>query len=123
MDPESTHHCGGGTKSVDLFSDTVPLFTACGATPGMRIATTLRNAVDIRDQVYANLAHYEDCAAPLAGSTDAMSAVPQCLHESANSSLFDIDQHARHLKRTHHLLRQAHVAEKMLAFAAEVRQA
>jgi len=118
------HHCGGGITSVDLFSDTVPLFTACGATPGMRIATTLRNAVDIRDQVYADLTHYEDCAALLAGSTDAMSAIPRCFHESiATSSLFDVDRHARHLKRTHHLLRQAHVAEKMLAFGAEVRQA
>ena len=101
MDRESTHRCGGGITSVDM-----------------------------RDQVYVDLDHYEDRAAGLAGSTDAMSALPQCLHESiATSSLFDADRYARYLKRAYHLLWQAHVAANgqqeitMPALGAEVRQA
>ena len=121
MDPESTHHCGSGITSVDMFSASVPLFTACGTTPGTRTGTPLRNALDTRDQVYADLAHYEDRAAVLTGSTDAMSALPRCLHKSiATSSLGDVDWYARHLKRAYRLLQQE-IA--MPAMGAEVRQA
>tara|TARA_B100001123_G_C15207427_1_gene985830 strand:- start:354 stop:737 length:384 start_codon:yes stop_codon:yes gene_type:complete len=127
MGPESTHYCCSGITSVDVLSASVPLFPAFGKAPGTCIGTTLRNALDIHDQVNADLAHYGDRAAALAGSTNAMSTLSQYLHESiATSSLFNVDRYGRYLKRAYRLLRQAHAAADVRqepVLCAEVRQA
>lgn len=130
MEPGSPHHFGCGITSVDVFSASVPLLTAPGTTPGTRVGTPLRNAIDIPDQGYACLADYEARVIALDGSPDALNAPPQRLREDiATSPLFDVERYARHLKYAYHLMWRAQAAANwpqkitVPALGEEVRQA